>query len=45
MPCPVACGILVLQPGVEPRPWEVKVCSPNHWTARAILELCAFKKQ
>ena len=25
-------GILVLQPGIEPRPSEVKAWNPNHWT-------------
>ena len=30
----VACGILVSQPGIEPRPLAVEVRSPNHWTAR-----------
>ena len=29
-----ACGILVPQPGIEPRPSAVKAQSPNHWTAR-----------
>ena len=28
------CGILVLQPGIEPCPSAVKAQSPNHWTAR-----------
>ena len=32
--CCVACGILVPQPGIKPRPLAVKVQSPNHWTAR-----------
>ena len=27
-------GILVPQPGIEPRPSAVRVRSPNHWTAR-----------
>ena len=31
---PAACGILVPQPGTEPRPTAVKVQSPNDWTAR-----------
>ena len=30
----VACGILVPQPGMEPRPLAVKAPSPNYWTAR-----------
>ena len=29
-------GILVPQPGTEPRPSAVKVQSPNHWTARGL---------
>ena len=29
-----ACGIFVLQPGIEPRPSTVRARSPNHWTAR-----------
>ena len=33
-PCRVACGILVLLPGIEPGPSAVKAWSPNHWTAR-----------
>ena len=32
-----AWGILVLQPGIEPKPKVVKVLSPNHWTARKFL--------
>ena len=32
--CHAACGILVPQPGTEPRPTAVKVQSPNDWTAR-----------
>ena len=32
--CQAACGILVPQPGMEPRPMAVKAGSPNHWTAR-----------
>ena len=30
----MACGILVLQPGIEPVPSAVKVQSLNHWTDR-----------
>ena len=30
----VACGIFVRQLGIEPGPSEVKVPSPNHWSAR-----------
>ena len=33
----LACGILVPQPGVEPRCLAVKERSPNHWTAREFL--------
>ena len=28
----MACGILVLQPGIEPVPPAVEMQSPNHWT-------------
>ena len=34
----MACGILVPQPGFEPRPLAVKAWSPNHWTAREFLK-------
>ena len=33
-PCYVACGILVPQSGIKPRPWPRVLLSPNHWTAR-----------
>ena len=33
----VACGILVLRPGIEPAPPALEVQSPNHWTAREVL--------
>ena len=33
----MACGILVAQPGIEPRPSAVRAWSPNHWTAGEIL--------
>ena len=33
---PHGCGILVLQPGVEPGPLAVRVWSHNHWTAREV---------
>ena len=36
-PCHMACGILVLQPGIEPMLPAVEVWSPNHWTARKFL--------
>ena len=29
-----ASGILVPQPGIEPRPSAVRAWSPNHWTTR-----------
>ena len=32
--CHVACRILVPQPGIKPRPLEMKVWSPNHCPAR-----------
>ena len=31
-----ASGILVPQPGMEPKPPAVKVQSPNHWTTRDV---------
>ena len=34
----MAHGVLVPQPGIEPRPLAVKAPSPNHRTARASLE-------
>ena len=33
----VACGILVLQTGIEPMPPAVEARSLNHWTAREVL--------
>ena len=33
-PCYTACGILVLQAGIEPVPPAVEAQSPNHWIAR-----------
>ena len=35
----MACGILVLQPGIEPTPLAVEAWSLNHWTAREVLFL------
>ena len=32
--CHTACGILVPQPGIEPRLSAVKALNPNHWTTR-----------
>ena len=40
----VACGILVPQPGTEPRPSAVRTRSPNHWTAREFPVLLLFKR-
>ena len=37
-PYPAAYGILVPRPGIEPKPSAVRSPSPNHWTAREILE-------
>ena len=34
LPCCTACRILVLWPGIEPRPSAVKAWSPNYWTTR-----------
>ena len=34
--CPVACGILVPQPGIEPASPALEVRSPNHWTAKEV---------
>ena len=36
----MASGILVSQPGVEPRPWAVRAWSPNHWTTRKLPLFC-----
>ena len=33
-PCPLACGILVHWPEMEPRLWAVREQRLNHWTAR-----------
>ena len=30
----MACGILVLQPGIKPGPSAVRAPCPNHWTSR-----------
>ena len=32
----MACGILVLQPGIEPVPPAVEAWSLNHWTSREV---------
>ena len=41
----MACGILVLRPGIEPRSLVVKVQSLNHWTARECLEVVLIIKR
>ena len=44
----MACGILVPPPGIKPGPSTVKVCCPNHWTAREfsihylLMDTCAI---
>ena len=38
----MACGILVPQPGIEPRPSAVRVQSPNHWAAREFPDSIIF---
>ena len=35
---PLACGILVPQPGIEPMPPAVEAWSPNHWPIREFPE-------
>ena len=42
LPCHVACGILVLQPGIKPRPLAVRAWSPDHWTAREFPKVSFF---
>ena len=37
-PHPVACQILVPQPGIEPRPLTLEAPSPHCWTAREVPE-------
>lgn len=34
-----ACGILVLRPGMEPRPLHSEKLSTNHWTAGEFLQV------
>ena len=41
MPCPVACGSLVPQPGIKPVPSAMEAQSLNLWTPREI-PLLAF---
>ena len=40
----MACGILVLSPGVEPMPLAVKAWCPNHWTTRKFHLRLFFQK-
>ena len=42
LPCHVACGILVLQPGIKPWPFAVTAWSPDHWTAREFPKVSVF---
>ena len=35
-PRPTACGILVSQPGMEPKPPALEARSLNHWTVREV---------
>ena len=44
----MVCGILLLQPGIEPRPSALKAWSANQWTTKKLpkkcfLEDCEFK--
>ena len=39
---PTACGILVPQPGIEPKPLAVEARSLNHWTTRREVSLSLF---
>ena len=38
-----ACGTLVPQPGIEPRPSAAKAQSPNHWITREFPESLSSK--
>ena len=40
---PCGFGILVPPPGIEPRPWAIKVPSPNYWTTREFPSESLFK--
>lgn len=40
--CPVACGVLVLRPRIEPRPSAVKAWSPKHWNTMEFLQYTFF---
>ena len=37
------CGILFSQPGIDPTPLALEVCSLNHWTTRAVPSLVLNK--
>ena len=41
-PCPVACGILVPLPRIEPMPPALEAQSLNHWTTREVLIHCLY---
>ena len=43
--CCAACGTLVPQPGIEPRPMAVKAPSPNQWTAREFPGIKFYQRQ
>ena len=45
MPSRIGCGILVLQPEVEPEPSAVEVWIPKHWTTREFPEVNVFKSR
>ena len=36
LPQPMACGILVPQPGIKPTHSDVETQSLNHWTSREV---------
>lgn len=38
----MAYGILVLESGVEPRPWTMRAQSSNHWAARGFPKLIFY---
>ena len=44
-PCCLACGILVLRPGIEAMLPAVEAQSLNHWTTREILSSLLLKLQ
>ena len=45
LPCHAACGILVFQPGIKPRPLAVKAQSQKHWTNMKVLSHFLSVKQ